>query len=115
MVLNPDENGDAVDQREYRSMIDSLLYLTVTRLDIQFTMCMCARFQASSHSSHQQVVQWIFRYLKYTLTFEILYSTSSTLDLVGLFDVDFVSCGIDQKSTSGTCHFLGSSLVCWSS
>jgi hypothetical protein len=29
-VLNPDENGEAVDQREYRSMIGSLMYLTVT-------------------------------------------------------------------------------------
>jgi hypothetical protein len=43
-VLNPDENGEAVYQREYRSMMDSLLYLTVTRLDIQFTVCLCARF-----------------------------------------------------------------------
>jgi ABC-type branched-subunit amino acid transport system ATPase component len=33
-LLNLDENGEAVDQREYRSMIDSLLYLMVTRLNI---------------------------------------------------------------------------------
>jgi hypothetical protein len=43
-TLDPDENGEAVDQREYRSMIDSLLYLTATRLDIQFDVCLCARF-----------------------------------------------------------------------
>jgi hypothetical protein len=42
--LDPDENGEAVDQREYKSMIDSLLYLTTTRSDIQFTMCLCACF-----------------------------------------------------------------------
>jgi hypothetical protein len=42
--LGPDEDGDAVDQREYRSMIGSLLYLTVTRSDIQFTVGLCARF-----------------------------------------------------------------------
>jgi hypothetical protein len=34
MVLDPDENGKMVDQREYRSMINSLLYLTATRPDI---------------------------------------------------------------------------------
>jgi hypothetical protein len=44
MVLDPDENVEAVDQREYRSMIGSLLYLTATRPDIQFTVCLCARF-----------------------------------------------------------------------
>jgi hypothetical protein len=43
-TLDLDEDGEAVDQREYRSMIGSLLYLTVTRSDIQFTVCLCARF-----------------------------------------------------------------------
>jgi hypothetical protein len=55
--LDPDENGEAIEQREYRSMIDSLLYLTVTRPDIQFIVCLCARFQASPHSSHRMAVQ----------------------------------------------------------
>jgi isopentenyldiphosphate isomerase len=43
-ALDPDENGEVVDQREYRSMIGSLLYFTAIQLDIQFTMCLCARF-----------------------------------------------------------------------
>jgi hypothetical protein len=113
--LGPDEDGDAVEQREYRSMIGSLLYLTATRLDIQFVVGLCARFQSSPRSSHRAAVQRVFRYLKNTLEFEIWYSASSSLDLVGFSDADFAGCGIDQKSTSGTYHFLGSSLVCWSS
>jgi hypothetical protein len=44
-----------------------------------------------------------------------LYSTSSSLDLIGFSDTDFAGCGIDRKSTSATCHFFGSSLICWSS
>jgi hypothetical protein len=48
--LGPDEDGEVVDQREYKSMIGSLLYLTATRLDIQFTEGLCARFQASLRS-----------------------------------------------------------------
>jgi hypothetical protein len=104
-----------VDQRAYGSMISSLLHLTVKQPDIQFIVCLCARFQASPHTSHQQAVQWIFRYLKYTLEFGICYSASSLLDYVGFFDADFMGCGIDQKSTSSTCHFLRSSLVCGSS
>jgi hypothetical protein len=110
--LGPDEDGEAVDQREYRRMIGSLLYLTVTRPDIQFTVGLCARFQSSPRSSHQTAVQRVFRYLKHTPKFEIWYSASSSLDLVGFSDADFVGCGIDQKSTSGTCHFLRSSLIC---
>jgi hypothetical protein len=60
-------------------------------------------------------VQQIFRYLKHTPEFGIWYSASSLLDLVGFFDANFAGCGIDRKSTFGTYHFLGSSLICWSS
>jgi hypothetical protein len=56
-ALDPDENGEAIDQREYKSMIGSLLYLTATRSDIQFTVCLCARFQDSTRYSHQTAVQ----------------------------------------------------------
>jgi hypothetical protein len=110
-VLDLDENGEAVDQREYRSLIGSPLYLTMTQLNNQFIVCLCVCFQASPCSSHRATFQRIFRYLKYTLEFEIWYSASSSLDLVGFFDTDFVSCGIDRKSTSGTSHFLGSSHI----
>jgi hypothetical protein len=44
MSLDLDENGEAIDQREYRSMIGSLLYLMVTRSGIQCAVCLCARF-----------------------------------------------------------------------
>jgi hypothetical protein len=56
-TLDTDENGEAIDQREYRSMIGSLLYLTATRPDIQFAWCLCGRFQAFSRSSHRTTVQ----------------------------------------------------------
>jgi hypothetical protein len=57
MALDLDENGEAVDQREYMSMIGSLLYLTMTPPDIQFAVCLCARFQASPRSSHRTTIQ----------------------------------------------------------
>jgi hypothetical protein len=55
-TLDPDENGEVVDQREYRSMIGSLLYLTATRSDIQFVMGLCACFQASPRSPHRTTI-----------------------------------------------------------
>jgi hypothetical protein len=69
--LDPDENGKTVNQWEYRSMIGSLLYLTVTQSDIQFIMCLCAHFQAFPRSSHWMTVQQIFRYLKHSPEFGI--------------------------------------------
>jgi hypothetical protein len=104
-----------VDQKEYRSMIDSLLYLTATRPDIQFSVCLCACFQTSSRTSHRQAVKRIFRCLRYTSELGLWYSVSCSFSLLGFSDADFVGCRVDRKSTSGTCQFLGSSLVSWSS
>jgi hypothetical protein len=56
-ALDADEEGEHVDQKEYRSMIGSLLYLTAMRPDIQFSICLCARFQASLRTSHWQAVK----------------------------------------------------------
>jgi hypothetical protein len=61
------------------------------------------------------VIQRILKYLKHTPEFGIWYSAFSSLDLVSFFYADFVGCGIDRKTTSETCHFLVSSLICWSS
>jgi hypothetical protein len=114
-ALDVNEEGEHIDQKEYQSMIGSLLYLTVTRPDIQFSVCLCARFQASPRTSHRQAVKRIFRYLCHTPDFGLWYSTSSFLALHGFSDADFVWCRLDRKSTSGTCQFLGSSFVSWSS
>ncbi|WVZ70502.1 hypothetical protein U9M48_019164 [Paspalum notatum var. saurae] len=86
MALDTDEDGEEVDQKEFRGMIGSLLYLTATRPDIQFA--------ASPRTSHRQAVKRIFR---------------------GFSDADYAGCWIDHKSTSGTCQLLGTSLVSWSS
>jgi hypothetical protein len=94
-TLDLDKNGEVVDQKEYISMIGSLLYPMMRRSDIQFIVCLCARFQASPCSSYRTVVQRIFRYLKHTPEFEIWYSASSSLDLVGFSDADFAGCEID--------------------
>jgi hypothetical protein len=114
-TLDADEDEEPVDQREYRSMIGSLLYLTATRPDMQFSVCLCARFQASPRTSHKQAVKRIFRYLQSTPGLGLWYSSSSTLSLHGFSDADFAGCRVERKSTSGTCPFLGSSLVSWSS
>jgi hypothetical protein len=114
-TLDADEDGEPVHQREYRSMIGFLLYLTATRPDIQFNVCMCARFQASPRTSHRQAVKRIFRYLQSAPSLVLWYSSSSTLSLHGFSDADFAGCRVERKSTSGTSQFLGSSLVSWSS
>ena len=103
--------GKSVDQKSYRGMIGSLLYLTASRPDIMFSVCICARFQSNPKDSHLKTVKRIFRYLKDTSNYGLFYLRSSTLDLISYSDVDFAGCKTDRKSTSGTCHFLGHSNI----
>jgi hypothetical protein len=62
-TLDTDEEGEAMDQKEYHSMIGSLLYLTATRPDIQFAVGLCVHFQSSPRTSHRQAVKRTMRYL----------------------------------------------------
>ncbi|XP_073138565.1 uncharacterized protein [Henckelia pumila] len=45
--LDKDEGGIAVDATMYQGLIGSLLYLTASRPDIVFAVCLCARFQSN--------------------------------------------------------------------
>jgi hypothetical protein len=111
--LNLDTGGESVDQKVYRSMIGSLLYLCASRPDIMLSVCMCARFQANPKEVHLRAVKRIMRYLVYTPRFGLWYPKGSTFDLIGYSDANYAECKIDRKSTSGTCQFLGRSLVSW--
>jgi hypothetical protein len=42
--LNLDMSGTSVDQKIYRFMIGSLLYLCASRFNIMLSVCMCIRF-----------------------------------------------------------------------
>jgi hypothetical protein len=64
---------------------------------------------------HLRAVKRIMRYLVYTTKFGLWYPKGSTFDLIGYSDADYADCKIDRKSTSGTCQFLGRSLVSWAS
>ena len=111
--LKKDENRKKVDQKLYRGMIRSLLYLTASRPDIMYSIYICARFQSDPRESHLSIVKRIIRYLKGTQNIRLWYDRNSTLTLNLYTDLDFASCKIDRKSTSGSCQFLKSNLISW--
>jgi hypothetical protein len=113
--LDLDEGGKSVDQTLYCSMIGSLLYLTASRPDIMFSVCMCARFQACPKEPYLSAVKRILRYLKHIPSIGLWYPKGARFQLVGYSDSDYAGCKIDRKSTSRGCHLLGRSLVSWSS
>jgi hypothetical protein len=81
--LDLDEGGKSVDQKLYHSMIGSLLYLTASRPDIMFSVCMCARFQANPKEFHLCDLKRILRYLKYTPSIGLWCPHGACFELLG--------------------------------
>ncbi|GJX07563.1 hypothetical protein Tco_0195495 [Tanacetum coccineum] len=79
--LDEDLSGTPVDQTKYRSMIGSLMYLTASRPDLVFAVCMCARYQSRPTKRHLEAVKRVFRYLQGTInmSFACLQSHPSVL------------------------------------
>ncbi|GJV01866.1 ribonuclease H-like domain-containing protein [Tanacetum coccineum] len=111
--LIKDEDGKDVDVHVYGSMIGSLMYLTASRPDIMFAICVCARFQVTPKASHLNVVKWIFRYLKHQPKLGLWYPRDSPFDLEAFSDSDYRGASLDRKSTIGGCQFLGRRLISW--
>ncbi|XP_073056906.1 uncharacterized protein [Primulina eburnea] len=65
--LSKDFAGEDVDNTLYRSIIGSLLYLTASRPDIMFSVCLCARYQSNPKTSHLKAVKRFLRYIAGTI------------------------------------------------
>nr|GFA42478.1 uncharacterized mitochondrial protein AtMg00810-like [Tanacetum cinerariifolium] len=90
--LDEDKEGKAMDPSHYHGMIGALLYLTASRPDLQFAICMCARYQARPTKKHD-----------------------SSVALTAFADADHAGCQDTHRSTSGSVQFLGERLISWSS
>ncbi|XP_070007243.1 secreted RxLR effector protein 161-like [Nicotiana sylvestris] len=108
-----DETGSPVNQTMYRGIIRSLLYLTVSRPDIVFSVGLCARFQSNPKESHLKAAKRILRYLQGTQDMVLYYPSGYSFNLIGYADAYYVGFLVDRKNTSGMAHFLGSCLISW--
>nr|GEU93868.1 copia protein [Tanacetum cinerariifolium] len=110
---NADLSGNPVDQTDYRSKIESLMYLTSSRPDIVQAVCYCARYQSRPTEEHIKEVKRIFRYLRGTINMGLWYPKGSSFGLIAFSDADHAGCIDTRKSTSGGIQFLGDKLVSW--
>ncbi|GKD11989.1 retrovirus-related pol polyprotein from transposon TNT 1-94, partial [Tanacetum coccineum] len=111
--LDEDKKGKAVDPSHYHGMIGTLLYLIASRPDLQFSICMCARYQAWPIEKHLHAVKRIFRYLKGTVNRGLWYLKDSSIAQTAFVDAGHAGCQDTRRSTSGSMHFLGDRLVSW--
>ncbi|GKA17276.1 hypothetical protein Tco_0697113 [Tanacetum coccineum] len=100
--LDEDPLGKAVDPTHYRGMVDTLMYLTASRPDLTFVVCMCARYQAKSIEKHLHAVKRIFKYLRGTVNRGLWYPKDSSITLTAYADADHAGCQDTRRSTSRT-------------
>ncbi|GJW82709.1 hypothetical protein Tco_0155854 [Tanacetum coccineum] len=109
--LDEDPQGKVVDPTCYRGMIGTLMYLTSSRPDLVFPVCICARYQANPPEKHIHAVKRIFRYLRGTINMGLWYSKDSCIALTAFADADHAGCQDTRKGTSGSMQLLGDRLV----
>ncbi|GKE64129.1 hypothetical protein Tco_1518290 [Tanacetum coccineum] len=109
--LDEDKEGKTVDLSHYRGMIGTLIYLTASRPDLQFAICMCARYQARPTKKYLNAIKSIFWYLKGTVHQGLWYSKNSSIALTAFADADHAGCQDTRRSTSGSIQLLGDRLV----
>ncbi|GKB80866.1 retrovirus-related pol polyprotein from transposon TNT 1-94 [Tanacetum coccineum] len=111
--LTKDEECESVYSTKYRGMIGSLLYLTASRPDIMFSVCLCARFQEAPKTSHLEAVKCIIWYIKGTTHLGLWYPKGTSIETIVYADSDHAGDYVDRKSTSGIYTFVGCYLTSW--
>ncbi|GJX25774.1 retrovirus-related pol polyprotein from transposon TNT 1-94 [Tanacetum coccineum] len=104
--LDEDLSRIPVDQTRYRGMVRCLVYLTASRPDLVFAMCMCARYQSKPTKKHLEVVKRVFRYLQGTINTGLWYPKDTAMTLTVYADADHAGCQDIRRSTSGSAQFL---------
>ena len=111
--LSKANESKEVDQRLYRSIIGSLLYVTTSIPNVMQAVGQVARFQEIRKETHVFVVKRIFRYLKGITEFGIWYPKGNKLTLVSYTYAYWVGNIDDRKRTSGATFYLCDCLVSW--
>ena len=100
---------------KYRKLIGKLIYLTITRPDITYTVQVLSQYMQSPSEAHMNAAMRVLRYLKQSPGQGILLSSKSAPTLTAYCDSDWGRCADSRKSVTGYCVLLGDSPVSWRS
>lgn len=104
---------DMVDSAKYRRLFDCLIYLTITRLELCYSVHILAQFMQNLEVSHWEVALRVVRYLKNSLGQGILFKSSSQLQLRPYCDADWATCPLTRRSLTSYFVLLGDSPISW--
>ncbi|KAL5542134.1 hypothetical protein UlMin_009844 [Ulmus minor] len=131
LKLSKDEGDLLEDPASYRRLIGKLLYLTITRPDLSYSMNKLSQFLVQQRTPHMVAAQCVLQYIKSSPSLGLFYPSRTAVqlkayaeaELTGLSATqfkmfsyaDWASCSDTRRSISGFCVFLGESLMSWKS
>ena len=109
------EGKDLQDGTMYRQLVESLIYLTLTRSNILYVVSVMSQYIQNSEKPHLEMVWWILRYVKSTIDFNLLYKKCESYKLIGYCDAGYTGDHDTRRSTIGYVFRIMFEVVSWCS
>ncbi|GJV85339.1 hypothetical protein Tco_1525237 [Tanacetum coccineum] len=113
LKLDEDPLGIPVDQTQFCSIVGSLMYLTASRPNLVFAVCMCARYQASPTKTHLKALKRVFWYLRGTINWGLWYPKYTAMALTAYADADHAGCQDTRRKAEYIAMFGCCSWILW--
>ncbi|WVY95893.1 hypothetical protein V8G54_028044 [Vigna mungo] len=112
--LSANSDASTCNALEYRRIVGSLQYLSLTRPDVSFSVNKLSQYMAAPTESHTQVAKSVLRYLKGTIDHGLQLRRDSNLSLTAFCDADWAGDIVDRRSTAAYIIYYGSNAISWS-
>jgi hypothetical protein len=113
--LSADAGEVLKDAIMYRKIVGSLIYMTITRPDLNYTVGLESQFMQVLRKPHLDAVRHTLRYVSDTTDYGLFYEVSTELQVHGYVDANWAGSISNRRFTSSFMFSLGSATVTWSS
>lgn len=111
--LSKEGKGNKVDSTLYQQLVGSLMYITSTRPDLMYVVCLLSRYMSAPTEQHMEAAKRVLRYLRGTIGFGLFYKKGDVGELIAYTDSDYAGDIDDRRSKSGYVFLLSGGAVSW--